>query len=445
MRTADRAPDLRRDRRSGIALLAWLAIVVVAVSWGTIDIAGDPDQTVPAAPFMGRWRPDIGPALLPAAALGVLVVVHGPRLAATLSWLRLLLATTASTVAWTTLLAVSRGWDRLTAPLTTVPEYEPFAAQITDAPGFVRTFIEELPRYPTHVRGHPPGAPFVFWALDRLGLPGAGWAAALVVLAWGGAVAAALVTLRAVTGEGPARRAAPTLVVLPAAIWAGTSFDALIAGTVALGSCLVVVAGVAEAGDERSGPASLPPPLLAMTGGVVLGAAIHLSYGAAPLLLVPMAVLASRRAVSTFAWASLGGAAVVAAFTVAGFWWPAGLAATRLEYLAGVASERSWAYFVLAGNPGALLLATGPAWLVGLASLRREDAVRWAPVLGALVAVLLADLSGLSKAEVERIWLPFVPLLVLASGAVPEALRTRLLAGQAVLALALQAALASPW
>lgn len=448
METADAPTERRLGRRTRIALVVWLVIVLVAVTWGTIHIATDPDQAVPAAPFMGRWRLDLRLALLPAVALGALVVVHGPRLAATLPWRRLLLATTASTVAWTALLAVSRGWDRLTAPLTTRPEYEPFAAQISDAPAFVRGFVDDLPSYPTHVRGHPPGAPLVFWVLDRLGLAGAGWAALLMVLAWGGAVAAALVTLRAVAGDGPARRVAPTLAVLPAAVWAGTSFDSLIASTVSIGTCLVVLAGVAEGGGDPSHPWRPRPaarPVLAVAGGVVLGAALHLSYGAAPLLLVPVAVLASRRALGTFAGAALGGLAVVAIFAAGGFWWPSGLTATRLEYVSSIASERSWVYFTFAGNPGAFLLATGPTWFVGLASLRRADIVRWAPALGALLAVVLADASGLSKAEVERIWLPFVPPLVLLAGAVPDQLRTRLLAGQVILALGLQAALASPW
>ena len=37
----------------------------------------------------------------------------------------------------------------------------------------------------------------------------------------------------------------------------------------------------------------------------------------------------------------------------------------------------------------------------------------------ALLAVVLADLSGMSKAEVERIWLPFLPWVMLATAALP--------------------------
>ena len=36
---------------------------------------------------------------------------------------------------------------------------------------------------------------------------------------------------------------------------------------------------------------------------------------------------------------------------------------------------------------------------------------------GGLAAVVLADLSGMSKGEVERIWLPFTPWILLAGAA----------------------------
>ncbi len=40
--------------------------------------------------------------------------------------------------------------------------------------------------------------------------------------------------------------------------------------------------------------------------------------------------------------------------------------------------------------------------------------------MGAVAAVLAADLSGLSKAEVERIWLPFAIWLPAAASLLPE-------------------------
>ncbi|RLP88285.1 hypothetical protein EAD98_26415, partial [Micromonospora sp. CV4] len=56
--------------------------------------------------------------------------------------------------------------------------------------------------------------------------------------------------------------------------------------------------------------------------------------------------------------------------------------------------------------------------------------------LAAVVAVLGADLSGLSKAEVERIWLPFIVWLLVATAWLPAGSRRWWLAGQAATALA---------
>jgi hypothetical protein len=61
----------------------------------------------------------------------------------------------------------------------------------------------------------------------------------------------------------------------------------------------------------------------------------------------------------------------------------------------------------------------------------------------ALAAVLVADVSGMSKAEVERIWLPFAVWLAGPCALLP---RTRCwLAAQAVLALAVNHLLLTVW
>jgi hypothetical protein len=62
--------------------------------------------------------------------------------------------------------------------------------------------------------------------------------------------------------------------------------------------------------------------------------------------------------------------------------------------------------------------------------------------------VVLADLSGLSLAETERIWQPFMPLVLLAAGALVAGGATRArgwLALQAVTTVVLVALLRSPW
>jgi hypothetical protein len=74
-------------------------------------------------------------------------------------------------------------------------------------------------------------------------------------------------------------------------------------------------------------------------------------------------------------------------------------------------------------------------------------------LVGAAVgAVLLADVSGMSKAEVERIWLPFVPWIVVAAAALATGVGRAArriprgwLAAQVGLAVLVSVAVRSPW
>ena len=146
-----------------------------------------------------------------------------------------------------------------------------------------------------------------------------------------------------------------------------------------------------------------------------------------------------------------------------GFWWFDGLAATRVRYLAGIALPCDRRLLRALGNPAALALALGPAVAVALARVR--DRRLWLLAGAALAAVVVANLSGLSKAEVERIWLPFCPwVLVLAAGLADRPERTEalepapiaatpdwsplagaLLAAQVVVAVAVESFVKTPW
>jgi hypothetical protein len=84
-------------------------------------------------------------------------------------------------------------------------------------------------------------------------------------------------------------------------------------------------------------------------------------------------------------------------------------------------------------------VVVGATWL----PWRRVGAL----VGGALVALVIADVSGLSKAEVERIWQPFYPLLLLAAAGVAStrSATRSWLAAQVGLAIAVESATHSPW
>jgi hypothetical protein len=65
----------------------------------------------------------------------------------------------------------------------------------------------------------------------------------------------------------------------------------------------------------------------------------------------------------------------------------------------------------------------------------------------ALAGLAVADLSGYARGETERIWLPFAPWLLVATGAASRNVRGRQgwLAVQVTAALTLQVTAKSPW
>ncbi len=414
----------------------WLALVVIARRAG-LDIAETPRVAVGAAPVVGRWlwSPDgrfVWPVLL-----GAVTVWFGPTLAERMPWRRLLVLVVVAAGAWTTSLAATEGLAQVPQPLDTRYEYLAVLPTVDDVGvgTFVSTYTERLGDYPTHVKGHPPGPTLVLTALDRVGLGGPGWAAVLVIGVGASAAAAVLIALRLLADEPTARRAASFLVLLPGAIWLGTSTDALFTGVIAWGIALTACA-VTAGGRRAHG--------LAAAAGVVVASGLFMTYGAAPLLLVPLAVVVFRRSWNLVPAAAAGAAAVVVGFLVAGFWWFDGVEATRGFYEAGVSQRREYGYFALVGNPAAFALAVGPATAAALTILR--DRRVWVLVGSALAAVLIADVSGLSKGEVERIWLPFVPWVVAATTAFEGRVDTRVWLGlQASAALVVEAWLMSPW
>jgi hypothetical protein len=82
----------------------------------------------------------------------------------------------------------------------------------------------------------------------------------------------------------------------------------------------------------------------------------------------------------------------------------------------------------------------GPA----LQRIRIKPSATWLP-LAATIGIVAADLSGLSKAEVERIWLPYTIWLMPAVALLPVAHRRGWLIAQAVTALAVNHLLLTNW
>ncbi|MEU5565115.1 hypothetical protein [Micromonospora musae] len=434
--------------RADLAVLAVEVVLLgVAVGVGLVLNRRDVGLHADAAPLYATWQPHLGWGTPAALLVAVAVLGWGVRWGRTARWGALLAAGWAASVAWTLSLALVDGWSAgLTSRLTAQAEYLTEVPGVTDIPamlaGFTSRILDFRPEsWSTHTAGHPPGALLLFVGLDRVGLGGAAAAGLACVLVGATVTVSVPVTLRALGAPEAARAVVPFLVLLPGAVWMGVSGDALFAGVIAAGLALLAVRG----------------PTAAALGGVLLGFALYLSYGFVLVGVLALAVLVLRPAARLRALLAggVGVLAVAVAFTLGGFHWWEGYRLLVERYYQGWAAERPYAYWVWA-NLAALLLCVGPVvgpalrravasaagraragWRrAALAAAVRDAGPAVVLPLAAAVAVAAADLSGLSKAEVERIWLPFAVWLLAAAALLPARARRWWLAGQAVTALA---------
>ncbi|WP_409184895.1 hypothetical protein F9C11_11785 [Amycolatopsis sp. VS8301801F10] len=408
-----------------------------------------------APPLFAHWLPHVGPGSVFAVLIAAGVVLYGPALAARLRWRRALAAGYLASLGWIFSLAMVDGWTRgFTGRLTTPQEYLHEVPGITDIPRFLREFSSRIldfqpNSWTTHVSGHPPGATLVFVWLDRLGLRGGAWASTAVVLV-AALVAVAVPATIALLGRPDAARAAlPFAVLSPGAVWLGVSADGLFAGVTATGIALLALS---SAGFRRRRAYAWPTAVMA---GILIGFGIFLSYGLVLLGLIAVAVAVLGRQWRAAAAAVIGALAVVAVFALAGFWWFDGYHLVVERYYQGVALVRPYSYWVWA-DLAAVAVACGPA--VVAAARRGTATAIFLPsrrtilrdpvlliVLAAVLTIVFADSSGLSKAEVERIWLPFGAWLIPATALLPAGHRRWWLAGQAVVALAVNHLLLTNW
>lgn len=440
---------MNRDLRRDLYAVAAAALLVVAAALTGIAIKRAKDVLhVGWPPLYANWLPHTGPGTPAAVTVAIAVVAYGPSLAARLPWRPLLWTSWATAMAWTFSLALVDGWHRgIARRLTTGYEYLQVIDRFQDIPDTLRDFTQHIligspDNWPAHVAGHPPGATLTFVLLDRIGLGGGAWAGVFVIAAGATAAAAVLVTLRALASEALARRAAPFLVLAPAAVWAGTSADGYFA---AVAAWAVAFLALAVTGHR--------PPATALASGLLFGLTTYLSYGLTLLAVIAGTVLllGSRR-LRVLPYVIAGLAVVPVAFTVVGFnWWEAYHLLVE-RYYQGAGGFRPYGYWVWA-NLACTVLVVGPATVAGL---RRTGAllIRWRTspdaerrmgllLCAALLMLLVADLSGMSKAETERIWLPFA-MWLLAAGSFLDRPRIWLTA-QAALSLLLNHLLLTGW
>lgn len=435
-------------RSVAVGLLVWVVLVGLAIGYPLLtgwEVRTALDPVLPVPPLHAQWLPRVGAATAGALLLAAAALRWAVPLADGLPWRRLLVTAYAAGLAWALLLAFVDGPEGGLRALGFGTEYLPTARETDDVTALVREYVARIPyshpdNWPIHLAAHPPAAVLFYIGLVRVGLGGT-VAAGLVTVALAASIApAVMTTLHRLGAADSARRAAPFLVLSPPVIWYAVSADAMFAAVAAWGLTALATAATS----------SRTAPMLgwSVVAGLLLGTCVMLSYGLPLLGPVALAVLFLARSWRPLVPVSVAALAVVLGFAWWGFVWWEAFPVLRERYLDGLAGERPPSYWVW-GNLAALGMACGPALAGGTAVLLTE---RWrtarVPAVlatGAWTALVLADLSGMSKGEVERIWLPWMPWLLLVTALLPAAWRRPLLAAQLVTVLVVQHLLNTTW
>ena len=441
-------PDERpAARRATVGLV--VALVVVVASFVVPPLLGwDVDarsDRLGLPPAHGYLDAKVAPTSLLAVLIALAGIWHGERLARTLTWRRLLLTSYVVGLGWLLTLALVDGGAGLTRVMANQEEYLVTARQIDDIPAMLGDYVDRIPtshpdNWPIHIAGHPPGAVLVHVALVRVGLDG-DLAAALVIVAIAATIPlATMIVLRVLGAEPMARLAAPFLVLTPAAVFLAVSADAVFAALAAWGFVALALAATATGRSGLLGWGVL--------AGLVLGWCVMSSYGLPLLGILALAVLHLARSWWPLPVAAVAALGVVLGFAVLGFTWWEAYPVLVDRYWDGLAASRPASYWMW-GNLGALLVSGGPLLGAGLAVAagRHEGQARTVAVLAgaAALTVGIADLSQMSKAEVERIWLPFVPWLTVSLALLPSGWRRWGLALQVTTALVVQHLVYTSW
>ncbi len=408
-----RPPGSLRRLEFGLPAIGCSAVAVTVVIGLLIEAGSRVGLGTPLPPFLMSWAPVFGAPALVSVAVLLGAAVLAARVIE-MSWRPAVFAAFLYGLTLVLGLALSFGRTGMTGwahvfdlgpkgSFEAIFEYLPVLPIVHRGIGpYIGHFPQLLPYLTTHTKGNPPGPAVLMELLhintaDRL---------AAVCIAVGSLVAPLAYALGRTLHDDRRGRVAGLLTACsPAVLLFGvTSVDYTFAALGVAAAWLML--------SPRSGP---------RLGG--LGLAAVGSFFSWLLLAIPVwAVLVvwkrdgPRRAVAL----ALGAGAALLAVNgllalLYGYDPIAIVRALAPIYHHGAAAHRPWAFWLF-GSPAAWLIMLGlpVAWL----SLR--SAARGDPAALALVAiVVVAAVGGFTKAETERIWLPFVPLACVSAAAAP--------------------------
>lgn len=421
--------------RTAIALAA---IAVATIAIGLSIRAATEGLGAPLPPFFAIWDPLADSAALlwvPLLGLSLLGAVALLRSSIGLGAF-LLGALVLALLARLAVAAAREGVDGWYAVFGLDPEagneYLPAvpALESLGLRDFFDRFAELSPTLPIHPSAHPPG---MLLTIDAFGLDDPRGLAAFSIGAGALAVPLTYVLGRRVGLDGRAARAATLLLAFsPAAMLYGVvSTDAMYA-TLGTGAAVLLL-------DPRLG--------VRVLGGLVLAFASFFHWALLALGAFAAVVTLLRRGPRPAIELALIAGAVVLGFygvlhAVSGFDPIGAIRAAGEAYDLGISNARPYLYWLF-GSPVAFAVALGlpTAWYAARSLGTGNEA---AIALAAIIAVSV--LIGLTKAEVERIWLFMGPLAaVAASVLVPERRMPAILGFLAAQALATSLLLETIW
>lgn len=360
---------LRRSWLRDIAIWTSLLVAtftVASVAVSTSDVVGP--TTLPWWPAQNlSLHVTAGMVVAPLTAAAVLAAASRPA-AARLSWNTLLVASYLASITWSAALHTN------VAPET-----------MSTATAGARSAIAFLVSY----TGSEAGLAITVIAVSCLAVP------------------LTLVAVKSVSGPVAARALSPVLILGPWAAWTTLGIDG-----VAAAACAAVLACGAVASERRVrrwdafwGAAA--------TGGL-LGIAALLSYGAAWFAVSLLCLYFVRRRPVQILVSAGAALAVLGVAATVGPSWPYGLVDTYNAAVGEIAAHPGQLWW-LAIMPALVCVACGPAVVE---SLRRfGSSTAWPLMVGPVLALMIAPLSGSNPEHPEYGWIALCPWLIVAATA----------------------------
>lgn len=360
---------LRHKRLRDIAI--WLTLLVAtftvaSVAVSTSEVVGP--ATLPWWPAQNlSLHVTAGMVIAPLAAAAVLVAASRPA-AARMSWNTLLVLSYLASITWS-------------AALHTNVDPTTMSTATAGARGAIALLVSYT--------GSEAGLAITVIAVSCLAVP------------------LTLVAVKSVSGPVAARALAPVLILGPWAAWTTLGIDGIAAAACA--AVLACGAVVSERGVRR-----WDAFWGAAAAGGLLGIAALLSYGAAWFAVSLLCLFFARRRSLQILVAAGAALVVLAVAALAGSSWPYGLVDTYNAAIGEIAAHPGQLWW-LAIMPALVCVACGPAVIESLRRFGSSSA--WPLMIGPLLALMIAPLSGSNPEHPEYGWIALCPWLIVAATA----------------------------